>query len=231
MRISEHLNLHVSRALNELFDVHSIVAESVLRFTARGFEGSAKLGFILDDAHSLPTPARCCLQQHRIPELRRGLCRGSGIGDRLRRARDHGRPDRKGELSSGGLAAHRGDGFRRRPDEHESCIPHGASEPLSLRQKSIPGVDGLRSGGAGDLDDPFAHEIAFSGWRGADVECFVRFAHVDGACVGIAVNRNRCNAQFPTRSNHAQGNLAAIGDQNFVEHRDKLLGRFATVKL
>src|ERR1700722_17573363 len=61
-------------------------------------------------------------------------------------------------------------------------------------------------------------QIALRQLRRPDADRLVGKAHVQRVPVGLAINGNRANAQLLARTNHAQGDLTAIGNQNLVEH-------------
>ncbi len=54
-------------------------------------------------------------------------------------------------------------------------------------------------------------------WR-SNTNRFIGKAHVERIPVGLAVDRDRADAEFLACANYAQGNLAAIRYQNFLEH-------------
>jgi len=54
--------------------------------------------------------------------------------------------------------------------------------------------------------------------RRADADGFIGETHGQRVAVGLAVDGNRADAQFLARTDHAQGNFSAIGDQNLLEH-------------
>ncbi len=52
----------------------------------------------------------------------------------------------------------------------------------------------------------------------ADVVGFVRTLDVQGIAVGIGIDRNRGNAHLRASADDANGNLAPVGNQNFLDH-------------
>src|SRR5271154_6165783 len=61
-------------------------------------------------------------------------------------------------------------------------------------------------------------EIAFAGGSCANRISFVGQAHVERFAVDLAKNGGGSNAEFPAGSKDADGDFAAIGDQDFLEH-------------
>ena len=68
-----------------------------------------------------------------------------------------------------------------------------------------------------DLDDPLELEVGLGGRRAADVMRLVRVAHVDRVAVGVGVHGRRRDAELAARAHHADGDLAAVRDEDFVE--------------
>ena len=94
-----------------------------------------------------------------------------------------------------------------------------------LRQEAVARMDGV---GAGDLaggDDRGDVEIAFARRRRADADALVGEAHMHGVGVGGRMHGDGGDAQLLAGALDAQRDLAAVGDQDLVEH--SLLGRGA----
>jgi hypothetical protein len=60
---TEHLDLHVSRSFEKLFEVHAAIAEAGLRFAAGLGEDQIQFGRFAGDPHPLSAPAGSCLHQ------------------------------------------------------------------------------------------------------------------------------------------------------------------------
>ena len=91
-------------------------------------------------------------------------------------------------------------------------------EARILRQKSVAGMHGV---GAGDLaggEQRRNVEIAVLGGRRADADAFVGEPHVHGVGVGGRMHGDRRDAELLAGAQHAERDLAAIGDQDLVEH-------------
>ena len=143
-----------------------------------------------------------------------------------RRARNHRHLGADRQLARGGLAAHRGDRFRRRTDERQSRIAHGASEPLALGEKAVPGVNGLGARAVRGFDDLVAAQVALARGRRSDVHRLVRLANVRRARVGVAVDGHGSDSHLTTRANDAQRDLAAVGNENLGKAHSGMLPCF-----
>jgi hypothetical protein len=76
--------------------------------------------------------------------------------------------------------------------------------------------------GAGDLagGEQRRHvEIAVLRRRWADADALVGEPHMHGVGVGGGVHRDSRDAELLTGAQHPERDLAAVGDEDFVEHR------------
>ena len=89
--------------------------------------------------------------------------------------------------------------------------PHARTESRSLdappRRRSLAG-----------RDDFLDSEIAFGRRRRADRHGLVRHLHVKRVAVGLGIDRDRLDAQAARGLDDPAGDLAAIGDQDTLEH-------------
>jgi hypothetical protein len=76
--------------------------------------------------------------------------------------------------------------------------------------------------GAGDLagGEQRRHvEVAVFRGRRTDADAFVRQPNMHRVGVGGGVHRDRRNAELLARPQHPECDFAAIGDEDFIEHR------------
>ena len=218
MRIGENLDLDVPRPLDELLEVHGVVAERALRFPSRRVERALQLLRRRYDAHSLAAASGRRLEQYRIAELLRDLRRLFCVGQRLGSPGHHGYSVRDRECPRRGLAAHRRDRFGGRADPDESRVTHRSREPFPLGQKSVAGMNGFGASQLCGFYDLVAAQIALARGRRADEHGFVRLAHVRRPHVGFAVDSHRLYSELLARPDHTQRDLAAIRNQDFLKH-------------
>ncbi len=79
-------------------------------------------------------------------------------------------------------------------------------------------MDGVSAALAGGFEDAIAVEVALARWRRSDPISLVRVAHVERLAVGVGVYRDRRDAEVATRAQDPQGDLAAVGHQDLLEH-------------
>ena len=114
--------------------------------------------------------------------------------------------------------AHQPDDIRSRPDELDVAGFADFREVGVFRKQAIAGMDGVDVRDFGSADDGGNVQITQRQLRRADADRFVGKAHVQRIPVGLAVDRDRADAEFLARADHAQRNLAAIRYQNLLEH-------------
>src|SRR5262245_23956616 len=68
-------------------------------------------------------------------------------------------------------------------------------------------------------DNAFDDKIASRGWRGPNWHRFVRHFHMERIPVSLGIDGNGGYPHAPRCRHDPAGNLAAVRDENFVEHR------------
>ncbi len=91
-----------------------------------------------------------------------------------------------------------------------------------LAQQSVAGMDRIHIGDFGGADDGGNVEIAFVQARRPDADGFVGKADVQRVAVGFAVDGDGLDAEFLAGTDDAQGDFAAIRNQDFLEHEDSI---------
>ena len=86
-----------------------------------------------------------------------------------------------------------------------------------LREEAVTGMQCITTGFDGQVDQLAWVQIARQGIT-AHIVGFVGTFDVQGVAVCVGVNRDRSNAHLCTGANDANRNLAAVGNQNFLDH-------------
>ena len=81
-------------------------------------------------------------------------------------------------------------------------------------QKAVARVDGVHVGHLGRGDDPGNVEVGIRRRRLADADRPVGDLHVLAFAVGLGVDRHRLDAQFVGGTDDADGDLAAVGNED-----------------
>ncbi len=86
-------------------------------------------------------------------------------------------------------------------------------------------MHGIRSGCERGVDDGVDREVALAARSGADADGAVREPHVQGGAVGVGVDRDGLDTEIARGADHAAGDLAAVRDQERVEHERSIVAR------
>ena len=215
--VGDHLDFDVACRSQQLFHEDSAIAERSDRFFLRLLHCALDLVCRFDDSD--PSTAAACrrFDHNWIADLIGGLSSFVRVGERIDGAgdnRDAGLFHRAARLD---FVAHQLDGFRRRADENDAVLAAGAGEVGVLRQEAVAGVDGVRTCLLRCRQHCIDGEIALRRGRAADSHCFIGHPHMSCGPIGVGENGDRLDAQVLRSSNHANCNLAAVGDQQFVE--------------
>ena len=106
-----------------------------------------------------------------------------------------------------------------RADEGDVVLGEDLGEARVLGKKAVAGMDGV---GAGDLaggEQRGNVEIAVARRRRADADAFVGEPHMHGVGIGGRMHRDGRDAELLAGAQDAQRDLAAIGDEDLLEHR------------
>ena len=114
--------------------------------------------------------------------------------------------------------AHQADGVWRGPDEGDVRGLADFGEIGVLGEETVAGMDRVHVGDFGGADHLRDVQIAFAAARRTDADGFVGEADVQREAIGFGIDGDGLDAEFPARGEDAQGDFAAIGDQNFSEH-------------
>jgi hypothetical protein len=87
-----------------------------------------------------------------------------------------------------------------------------------LRQEAVAGMDRVRAGDLAGRDDLGDVQIAVARRRRADADALVGELHMHGVGVGGGMHRDGRDAQLLAGAQHAQRDLAAVGDEDLLEH-------------
>ena len=167
---------------------------------------------------SLAAAARRRLDHHRVADLPGDLDRQRRALDRFVVAGDRADAGLGGELLRLDLVAHRRDRRVLRADEDDALLLDAAREGLVLGQEAVAGMDRVGAGLLAGGDDLVHRQVGLAARRRADEHRLVGELDVERVAVGLGVHGDRGDAQPPRRLDDAAGDLAAVGDQDLLEH-------------
>ena len=218
LRVAEDLDLDVARLLDELLDEDAVVAERRLRLVAARREALLRLVVVVRDPQALAAAARRRLDHHRVADPPRDLDRRVGALDRLVVARNGRDLRRGGELLRCDLVAHRRDRRVLGADEDDALLLDPARERLVLAEEAVARMHRLGAGLLARGDDPVHREVRLAAGCRADGDGLVGELDVQRVAVGLGIDGDGGDAHAPGRLDDAAGDLAAVGDQDLLEH-------------
>ncbi len=210
----------MARALDQFFEIHIAVAKSGFRFASCGGEQGRHLFDVFNFAHSFAAAARRRFNQQRKTNRRREaqqifvgpIAHVFGAGHNRHARFD----DRRARLA---FIAHRRNGRRIRTDKLNAALAALFRKIFALGEKAITGMNRVRARFFRRLKNFIRAQIGFARRRGTDEIRFIRIAHMQRVAIRFRKNSDGFQPKFAASANHADGNFAAIGDQNLIEHR------------
>ena len=212
----------MTRADDGLLDVERAVAEGRLCLGGRRAVGRIEVVGGLDEAHAAPAASRRGLEQHRKAHLGSHLPRLVEVDGPVR-ARDEGHARLGHGLFGRDLVAHRLDGLRPRPDEDEVVVLTREREGSILGEEAPARMDGVALGRGCGGDEGRDAQIAVGRERRPDVNRALGEADVEALAVGGRVHGDGLDAELATGADDADRDLAAVGDQDPLEHEPSRL--------
>ena len=216
--IAQELDFDVAGATKILFQENVGDPECLPGFAARLLQGIIELTWGLGNTHPPAAAAQGRLDDHRVTEL---TGQNTGFGVALHRgvtARKHGSAGALRDPPRRHLVAQLFQHSHARSNEDQPRFPASTSEPRVLRQKPVAGMDRINF--MLDSQGHDAGNVQVSPdrlTRLADAIGLVRFEPVQGEAILLRVNRHRADAQLVRRAENTNGDLAAVGGQQFAK--------------
>ena len=207
--VGEHLDLDVAAALDVALGEHGAVAEGRPRLPLGGGE---RVGEIVGGAHDAHAPSAAA--GRRLDEQRQA----DGVEALDARVGEHRHAGGPHHRLGPDLRPHRGDRRRRRTDPRQSGGEDRLGERRRLGEEPVAGMDGIGAGPRGGVDEEVAAEVGVRRGVAGQGDGGVAQADVARTGVGVAVHGDRLDAQAPARADDAAGDLAAVGDQQTLDH-------------
>ena len=166
-----------------------------------------------------PPPPAAALMITGKPISRANAERLVHVLHRAGRARNDRHADVGHRFARRGLVAHQADLLRRGTDERDVRRGARLRELRVLGEKAVAGMDRVRARDLGGRDQARDLEIRLARRRRPDAHVVVGEADVERLAIGLRVDGHRLNAELAARADDSKRDLAAIGDQNFLEHQ------------
>ena len=120
-----------------------------------------------------------------------------------------------------GFISHFANGLGGGADEADVTGLADFGEVSAFGEKTVAGVDGVDIADFGGGDDAIDFEITLCAGSWADADGFVGGLDVKGVVIGFGVDGESADAEVFAGADDAEGDLAAVGDEDFVEHERK----------
>ena len=218
LAVAEDLDLDVARGGEVFLEIDLVVAEGCLGLGAGGVERGLEILGGFRELHAAPAAAGRGLDDEREADLRADADRVLKGGHAAFGAGNAGHAKCEHRLLGGDLVAHQADVLGGRADEGDAVILDDLHERGVLGEEAVARMDRL---GAGDLaggDDVGDGEVALRGRGRADADALVGHADVHRVGVGGRMDRDGLDAHLLAGAVDAERDLAAVGDQDLLEH-------------
>ena len=217
MIVAEDLHFDVPCARQIFLDENGGVAKRAERLALRFLKKRVELPRFAHDAHAAPTAAHRGFQHHGKAELRGGAARIFRRTDGRVGSGQHGHADRSGQAPRRRFVAEHFKKFRRRPDEGDAGLQARAREGRIFGEESVAGMNRVHIFFERQRNDAVDVQIRFDrAFARADQIRFIGFKAMQAEPVFLRINRDRAQAEFVCGAQDADGDLTAIGCQDFL---------------
>ena len=236
VRIGQALGLNVTRGIQEALD-EALAATERRGCLAHG--GLVHLDNALAVAGHLDAAATAT--EGGLHGNRQTVLVGEGnnlVGglDRILGTRNQGSAHLLGDVARGHLVAQLGNGLGGGANPGQAGVDALLSELRVFGEEAVAGVHGVGTGTDGHLDELIHHQVGLCRGGTAQGVRLIGQLHVQGVAVGISVDGDGLQALVAGRANHADGDFAAVGDENLADRagvsagdRGKFFGGFCLV--
>ena len=221
--VAENLHFDVLGARNVFLKEDGGVTEGASGFVAGFVEERDEIAFLAHDAHAASAAAEGRLDDERKADFFRDLERFTAFGHGLFGAGQNGDTEFDGQSAGRGFVAHHFEEVGARPDKRDAGFLAGAGEVSVFGKEPVARMDHADAAFAGEANDAFDVEVGADRTFAASHDVgLVRFEAMDGEAIFLGVDRDGAQAEFGGGAENADGDLAAVGDeQGAAGHVDR----------
>jgi hypothetical protein len=214
--VAENLHFDVLGARDVAFEKDRGIAEGAAGFALRFIEQIRQIAGLVDDTHAAATAAERGLDDERETDLLGHLQRLGAVFNWVFGAGQHGHADFLREGARGGFITHHTQQIHARAHEGDAGLGAGPGELGVLGQKSVTGMNEVDAFFLGEGDDAGNVQVRADGALALAHDVgFVRLEAMDGQAVFRGVNGDGAQAEFGGGAKDADGDFAAVGDEQF----------------
>jgi hypothetical protein len=222
--VADDLHLDVARPLEVALDVALVATEALERLAAGRVEGFGGLVGRAHHAHAAAAAAVGRLDGDGPAVLVAERDDLAGVGEELGGAGHAGDARLLGGDAAAHLVAHHLDRLGRRADERHAALGDRAGEVGVLGEEAVAGVHAVGPAAVDGVEDLLGPEVAVGGGLAAQRVGLVGQSDMESVAVELAVDGDRGDAHLLARTDHADGDLTSIGDEDLCEHAIWLQG-------
>ena len=219
MAVRQDLELDVAGPLDVLLEVDLAVAEGLLGLAPGDVELLGEGDVVVGDPHAAPAAARDRLDDDRVADRRATLTASASVSTGPSLPGNDGTPAFRTVSLAIGLVAHQLDGLGLGADELDVAGLALLGEFGVFRQEPVARMDRVDIGDLRRADDPVGPQVAVRALRAADADGLVGELDVERLDVGLGIDRQGLDAQLAAGANDPKGDFAAVGDEDFLDHR------------
>ena len=218
MPVAEDLDLDVAGARDHPLEIALAVAERRERLAAALERLLLELVGAVDPPHAAAAPAPGRLEHQRVSDLLRLAADLVHVVAEDPGGGDHRNPGLDRHLAGAGLVSEHAHGLGPRADEGDAVGLAGLGEVGILRKQPVAGMDRVGARLPGDADDLVDREIRLDRPEPlADPVGLVGLEAVQAELVLLGEDRDGRHAELVRGARDADGDLAAVGDENLAE--------------
>ncbi len=215
--VAEDLELHVMGVGHILLDQQPVIAEGMQRLPSCGLDLLGQIVRLPYHPHPLAAASGRGFDQNRISDPLRSLFKIPFVLYPLH-PRDGRHPRFLHADLRLGLVAHQADRLGGRPDKDQARQPHFPCEGGRLGEKPITRVDGICFGLKRSLYQDIRIQIGFPRRGRTNADRLVCVLYVKRIPIRLRIYGNGLNAELFAGSHDAYGDLAAVGNQDLIDH-------------
>ena len=216
--IAKDLEFDMVRFFDEFLEVDVGITEGFFRFHPCGEESFDEADIVMGGSHAFAAATSDGFDHHGVPDF---FCGFDGFmfgSDGAIATWRNGDASFAGIFAGEGFISHFTNGFGGGADEADVTGLADFGEVSAFGEKTVAGVDGVDIADFGGGDDAIDFEITLGAGSWADADGFVGGLDVKGVVIGFGVDGESADAEVFAGADDAEGDFAAIGYKNFVEH-------------